>query len=109
MVIEERASFFLQSRDKHDVTFTDTATDDFKKPSRVRTVIAADFDNDGNEDIFFNNIPGTIVCSQKSTDRQSESNQYWTGVRAHDAWDRRRSDMDGDGILELIVSHGECV
>ena len=26
--------------------------------SRIRTVIVADFDNDGYEEIFWNNIPG---------------------------------------------------
>ena len=29
-----------------------------EQPSRIRTVIAADFDNDGELEIFFNNIPG---------------------------------------------------
>ena len=36
--------------------FNDHATAAFALPSPVRTVIAADFDNDGREEIFFNNI-----------------------------------------------------
>ena len=32
------------------------ATQDFANPSPIRTVIAADFDNNGNLDIFMNNI-----------------------------------------------------
>ena len=29
---------------------------DFRSPSRIRTVISADFDNDGYDEIFLNNI-----------------------------------------------------
>ena len=32
------------------------ATSDYSEPSLVRTVIAADFDNDGHTEVFFNNI-----------------------------------------------------
>ena len=109
MVIGGEHRLFLQSRDNDDVTFTDTATDDFKKPSRVRTVIAADFDNDGNEDIFFNNIPGDnrlftkigvdTEWNQINIGQAREPTMHGTGAAVFD--------MDGDGILELIVSHGE--
>ena len=37
-------------------SFLDFATDEFREPSLVRTVISADFDNDGYDEIFFNNI-----------------------------------------------------
>lgn len=36
--------------------FKDIATVEMAKPSPIRTVIAADFDNDGFEELFFNNI-----------------------------------------------------
>ena len=50
---------FLQQRDEAGgVSFTDAAPADMAEPSRVRTVIVADFDNDGYEEIFYNNIPG---------------------------------------------------
>ena len=50
---------FLQQRDEAGgVSFTDAAPADMAEPSRVRTVIVADFDNDGYEQIFYNNIPG---------------------------------------------------
>lgn len=101
---------FLQSRDNNDVTFTDTATDDFKKPSRVRTVIAADFDNDGNEDIFFNNIPGDNRLFTKIHGVDTEWNQINIGQAREPTMHGTGAavfDMDGDGILELIVSHGE--
>ena len=36
--------------------YRDAAPPSMALPSRVRTVIAADFDNDGFEELFFNNI-----------------------------------------------------
>jgi hypothetical protein len=36
--------------------FEDVAPYDMARPSAIRTVIAADFDNDGYEELFFNNI-----------------------------------------------------
>ena len=50
---------FLQQRDEAgNVSFVDAAPADMAEASRVRTVIVADFDNDGYEEIFYNNIPG---------------------------------------------------
>ena len=37
-------------------TFVDTASLNFRQPSKIRTVISADFDNDGFDEIFLNNI-----------------------------------------------------
>ena len=37
-------------------SFTDLATPEFRSPSMIRTVISADFDNDGYDEIFLNNI-----------------------------------------------------
>ena len=41
---------------KKENTFKDIADNNFKKPSKIRTVITADFDNDGYDEIFLNNI-----------------------------------------------------
>ena len=43
---------FLNKKNK----FNDIANSDLKIPSRVRTIISADFDNDGFDEIFVNNI-----------------------------------------------------
>ena len=37
-------------------TFVDTASLNFRQPSKIRTVISADFDNDGFDEIFLNHI-----------------------------------------------------
>merc|ERR1711871_652745 len=54
-----------------DGSFTDVASTDMAKPSRVRTVIAADFDNDGYQELFFNNIPGSNRLFTRSADGES--------------------------------------
>jgi len=78
-------------------------------PSPIRTVIVADFDNDGYEEIFWNNIPGSNRLFRKlPTDADwvqinmgdaIESNGYGTGAGI--------GDFDGNGMLELFISHGE--
>ena len=41
---------------KQKESFLDMSSLDFRSPSRIRTVISADFDNDGYDEIFLNNI-----------------------------------------------------
>ena len=82
-----------------------TNPDDFRIRSRVRTVIAADFDNDGWEEIFVNNIPGSNRLFQKTSvggewawrniGDALEPMGYGTGAAV--------VDFDGDGRLELVV------
>jgi hypothetical protein len=76
-------------------------------PSRIRTVIAADFDNDGYEELFFNNIgqPNRLFGWR---------NGKWTALDIVDALEPRGlgtgaavGDFDGDGRLELVIAHGE--
>lgn len=91
-----------------DGTFEDVATADMASPSRVRTVIAADFDNDGRAEIFFNNIPGDNRLFSRSDSGEwmrlnigdaAEADGLGTGAAV--------GDFDEDGVLELLISHGE--
>lgn len=87
--------------------FKDIAPPDMARPSRIRTVIAADFDNDGYEELFFNNIgePNRLFALQSGK---------WTVLDTGDAWEpdglgtgAAVGDFDGDGQLELAIAHGE--
>ena len=89
-------------------SFLDYATDEFREPSKVRTVISADFDNDGYDEIFFNNIGqpnrmfrvregGLLEPVQLSA--ALEANGLGTGAAV--------ADIDNDGVLDLLVAHGE--
>jgi hypothetical protein len=78
-------------------------------PSPIRTVIVADFDNDGYEEIFWNNIPGANRLFRKLP-----TDSDWTSVKIGDALEQNGygtgaaiGDFDGDGLLELIIAHGE--
>ncbi len=87
--------------------FSDAAPPEMAEPSRVRTVIAADFDNDGYEEIFFNNIgePNRLFARRDgawasiSVGDALEPNWLGTGAAV--------ADLDGDGRLELLIAHGE--
>jgi len=97
----------------------------------VRTVIAADFDNDGNDELFFNNLgePNRVFRVVANTDlasggreppedetqgahapRSPEVTMLDVGA-ALDADGNGTGaavcDIDGDGVLELLVSRGE--
>lgn len=90
-----------------DGNWDDVAPPLMAAPSRIRTVIAADFDNDGYQEIFFNNI--------------GEDNRLfglrdgeWIPLNMGDALERDGlgtgaaiADLDGDGRLELLIAHGE--
>jgi hypothetical protein len=87
--------------------FADMATDDLAFPSWVRTVIAADFDNDGYEEIFFNNI----AQSNRLFGRRYGE---WVDLDPDDALETVAlgtgaavADLDNDGRLELLIAHGE--
>ena len=88
--------------------FEDIAIPPFDEPSRIRTIISADFDNDGFDEIFMNNIGEQNklfkilengVIKQIPLDIALEKNGYGTGAAV--------ADIDNDGVLELLVSHGE--
>ena len=91
-----------------DNIFEDIAKPPFDEPSRIRTVISADFDNDGYDEVFMNNIgePNKLfkildngLIEQIPLEVGLEPNGYGTGAAV--------ADIDNDGVLELLVSHGE--
>ena len=101
---------YVQSRNAAgDASFTDVAPSAMAASSPIRTVIAADFDNDGYDEIFWNHIPGANRLFRKLP-----SDADWTPIDAGAATDASGygtggvvGDFDGDGVLELVVAHGE--
>lgn len=103
--------------------FRNIANRQYAVSTKIRTVIAADFDNNGDTDIFMNNICShrdpndrepnklfTIIPNQfnNSSDPEikkmnigqaKEPRGFGTGAAI--------TDMDGDGVLDLLISHGE--
>ncbi len=95
---------FLNEKNK----FHDVATAAFKKPSRVRTVISADFDNDGFDEIFVNNIGEPNKLFKILSDGELKQIQLNNGLEPYGLGTGAAvADIDNDGILELLVSHGE--
>lgn len=91
-----------------DGSFRDEAPRIFARPSRARTVIVFDYDNDGWEDIFVNNMgePNRLF--------HNDGDGRFTEVHLRDlelpdgfGTGACVGDIDGDGFLDLFVSHGE--
>ncbi len=96
-----------------DGTFRDRASPALAFPSAVRTVVVADFDNDGHDEVFFNNIgePNRLFRVRPAGGGRDpdvtmlapgdalEPDGLGTGAAV--------ADVDGDGVLELLVAHGE--
>ena len=88
--------------------FKDIGSSKFDKPTRIRTIISADFDNDGYDEVFMNNIaePNKLFKIRENGTFEEikleialEPDGYGTGAAV--------ADIDNDGILELLVSRGE--
>jgi hypothetical protein len=88
--------------------FGDVAPAAFARPSRARTLLAADFDNDGLPELFLNNIGEPNRLFRRSGRRweeidpgpAAEPDGLGTGAVV--------ADIDGDGVLELLIAHGEA-
>ena len=96
-----------QQTDQVLVTYKDETPPSMQLPSRIRTVIAADLDNDGYEELFFNNIgePNRLFKRQNGLWEQADLGEALepTGLGTGAAV----VDSDQDGILELWIAHGE--
>ncbi|KAG9262675.1 cartilage acidic protein 1 [Astyanax mexicanus] len=97
-------------------TFKNIATKSFSVSSPVRTVIAADFDNDLQLEVFFNNIAyrGNAPNKIFRVMRRESADPTITELNIGDASEPEGRgtgatvvDFDGDGYLDLLVAHGE--
>ncbi|XP_019630542.1 PREDICTED: LOW QUALITY PROTEIN: uncharacterized protein LOC109474636 [Branchiostoma belcheri] len=99
--------------------FKNVAGKNFQRPSPVMSVFAADFDNDGATEVFFQNvvnwIAGRIAPNTLYRVRQRDAGKVpvFDQLDAGDAVEAGRygtggvtADLDHDGQLELLLSHG---
>ena len=88
--------------------FKDVGNKDFDKPSRIRTIISADFDNDGFDEVFMNNIAEPNKLFRIKDNGKFEQINFQVGLEASGyGTGAAVADIDNDGILELLVARGE--
>ncbi|XP_030635496.1 cartilage acidic protein 1a [Chanos chanos] len=96
--------------------FKNIANQAFSSPSPIRTVIAADFDNDLQLEVFFNNIAYRGYAPNRifRVSRKQNSDPVIEELNVGDASEPQGrgtgatvTDFDGDGMLDLLVAHGE--
>ena len=88
--------------------FKDIAKPPYNDPTKIRTVISADFDNDGYDEIFMNNIGEPNKLFKILDDGKFEEIKIKNGLETFGLGTGGAvADIDEDGILELLVSHGE--
>ncbi|XP_014388208.1 PREDICTED: cartilage acidic protein 1 isoform X2 [Myotis brandtii] len=109
---------YLQMSAHGKVRFRDIASPKFSMPSPVRTVIAADFDNDQELEIFFNNFAHRSSSANRlfRVTRREHGDPLIEELNPGDALEPEGrgtggvvTDFDGDGMLDLILSHGESM
>ncbi|KAK2815834.1 hypothetical protein Q5P01_026301 [Channa striata] len=104
---------YLQGSDSK---FRNIATGGFAAPSPIRTVITADFDNDKELEVFFNNIAyrGNAPNRLFRVSRRVDADPLIQELNVGDAAEPQGrgtggavTDLDGDGQLDLLLAHGE--
>uniref|UniRef100_A0A8D0H874 Cartilage acidic protein 1 n=1 Tax=Sphenodon punctatus TaxID=8508 RepID=A0A8D0H874_SPHPU len=109
---------YLQTGIGERVRFRDIANPKMSMPSPVRTVIAADFDNDQELEVFFNNIAyrGPSANRLFRIARREHADPAIEELNPGDALEPEGrgtggavTDFDGDGCLDLILAHGESM
>ncbi|PSG98948.1 MAG: CRTAC1 family protein [Nanohaloarchaea archaeon SW_7_43_1] len=89
--------------------FKEVQTEEFSEPSPARNLVAADFNNNGETELFLNNIASRGEAENRFFDSKgnpleigeaSEPQGLGTGATV--------TDIDEDGTLELILAHGEA-
>ncbi|XP_062851255.1 cartilage acidic protein 1 [Trichomycterus rosablanca] len=107
---------YLQLSNNRKQRFKDIASQKFSMPSPVRTVIVADFDNDSELEVFFNNIAyrGSSANRLFRVSRREHLDPQIEELNVGDAAEPQGRgtgaavvDFDGDGQLDLLVTHGE--
>jgi|APHM01.1.fsa_nt_gi ASPIC and UnbV. len=105
--------------------FADASPSVFAEPTRVRTLLAADFDNDGRQELFVNvcDGPNRLLAPVVDTEPVNTDDDSTAHVSPPAAWESRPlgaatdadghgtgavvADLDTDGSLELLVVHGD--
>jgi len=110
---------YLQENDSGKTKFRNIAMgSNYETSTPIRTVIAMDFDNDGNQELFMNNIDyqsrGAPNSVHSVINSPNENSPIIQGLDVGDAIEVNGhgtggavADMDGDGQVELLLSHGE--
>ena len=88
-------------------TFANVAPPELASPARARSALVCDFDHDGFDELFIHNIGhanglyrlGSSAIEPLDPGDAGESNGMGTGA----VW----CDVDGDGVVELLLIHGE--
>ena len=90
--------------------FLDLVDSSFNLPSKVRTIISADFDNDGFDEIFLNNIgQANRLFKIKENGILEKISLSYAKLNKGLGTGAAVADIDGDGILEFLISNGESL
>lgn len=94
--------------------YRDVAPESMGELTRVRSVVAADFDNDGREELFCNAFGAPNRLFERVDPVGQDASPAWEPTDIGAAAEPEgfgtgavAADINGDGILELVAVHGE--